>query len=668
MNKSLQKAANNKYTRDNLCIEITLDFGKNKQNYNINQPKQKRCHLIDKSKIVKSLNETSQKQFTAIRLREEFPPCSILIFSIGSVIIVGLKKLGLTSLGVLQAASAIADTQEYPITISNVEIVNNVSTFSLFKINFLLLQEFFKKNMIAFTYVPESFPGLFFKVLVPMRHLQKGDTIGRYYTRAANEREIDDKDVIINNFRCKTVLIFQVGKCTILGASGRDDIQIIFKMLFGFFWYFIDRSVHVSEKELEEQRKRYHIPPLSWYLMTDFFLRTVPGCKLKPDNVLPNIIIQKDNNQCTSNKNLNDLKDNVHRLNFFNNCILKKIGSQDQHKKWLLCSLLPNRNHQFCQKKNKFEEKLSKELKTIYQNDLQHNVILEQRLKNLFNKAESCNIPEDCSLSLILRYIFNNYEKYLMMEKINKRIFMKANLKWKQIQHNRSVSLIGSRNKKTLEDRKKHKLNIQRLDQFEHIYDIVKNIINKKENIDDIAAFLKIDSHIFSSYFERDNNNNNNQFDFNRPNNELYTYMTPAQEFFNGNGQYSVYTETHENKKGILDFMINEEMSDSIKNNITNVNINNIGTKVYLDIKAIETFLDEQIHHGVINAPLSNYRTQHHQSSQTRIILEDFKTKTLNCNFPNKDINNKKNIINTEMDKSCVKDSQKECCGCTILR
>jgi len=703
MNRRIEKIAHNRYTRDNLCIGVSLDFGQNQQNVYFEQKKKKKKQkpfLIDKDIMVKSLNETSQKQFTALRLREEYPPCSILIFSMGSVIIVGLRKLGLTPLSVLQAVSAIADTQEHPITISNVEIVNVVSTFNLFKLNFPSLKEFFREHKIAFTHVPDSFPGLFFKVLVPIRHLKRGETIGGYYTRAARERESGDTEAMKKNFRGKTVLVFQVGKCTILGACGGDDIHVIFKMLFGFFWYFIDNLVHLSDEEFENGKKKYHIPPLSWYLMTDFFLRTVPDYQLKSNvifaDLFPSLASKKTLvDKCTSlYSSPSSLDVATDFLTVIRQRMLRQTWREDYREWFLKLLVVPRRSssplpppppllllkqqpspplstkiflrkhHQsvfekdldkLCREEEEEEEEERRE-RIGYKNlslTMQQSYGKLKRLQNLTRVL--CKLEErlakrnnTLATSYWTRCLFEGFEEYIPPSPMPPPPPSSSLLLTTPMPSSRS-HLTNDAFNKIRKLRSNHKMKIRQLNQLEEIYDLVNRTTSEGRS-DEIADFLGIDSYIISGLLNKDS-----PIPIKRSSvfSKDYTHMTPAQIFFNkhlynNNKKYGNKTSEilNENRRGILDFIIGEEEEDvehdqcsenlvrgnssiatavTIDDNNDDDNENNNSTKTYLDIQAIEKFLEDQGQHGIIFAPLSNYRTQHHQSLQTRLILENLK-------------------------------------------
>nr|BDT62457.1 MAG: wsv303-like protein [Melicertus latisulcatus pemonivirus] len=268
---------------DNNCVSIVLDFGKNKQQSH------SRTHgsrssanpinvMLDRSLVMLTERETSQKQFTALKCRDSF--YSILVFASGALIVVGLQDSSLTRLCVIKSISSIVDTLEYPVRVKRVTIVNTVSTFNRFSLNFTSsLRDFFVRHCIAFNYNPETFPGMFFKVRVPSLPLEKGETIGEYYTRAALSREEKDRRNVSSLFRFKTVLVFKVGKCTVLGECGGDDMSVISKLLFGFFFYFMDHHIKLSVSEAMRMIDKYGIPPLEWYLFSDFFFYTHPYVK-----------------------------------------------------------------------------------------------------------------------------------------------------------------------------------------------------------------------------------------------------------------------------------------------------------------------------------------------------------------------------------------------------
>nr|BDV49831.1 MAG: wsv303-like protein [Penaeus semisulcatus pemonivirus] len=260
---------------DNNCVSVVLDFGKNRQKpYSHTH----NGRMLDRSRIMLTERETSQKQFTALKCRDSF--YSILVFASGALIVVGLQDSSLTRLCVIKAISSIADTLEYPITLKRVTIVNTVSTFNRFSLNFTnSLRDFFIRHCIAFNYNPETFPGMFFKVRVPSRPLKVGETIGEYYTRAALDRDKNNRKNVSSLFRFKTVLIFKVGKCTVLGECGGDDMSVISRLLFGFFFYFMDHHIKLSVSEAVRIMDLYGIPPLEWYLYSDFFFYTHPYVK-----------------------------------------------------------------------------------------------------------------------------------------------------------------------------------------------------------------------------------------------------------------------------------------------------------------------------------------------------------------------------------------------------
>lgn len=264
---TIVRAARNCFTTDNNCISVEVAFvdenGKPSSNCSIN-----------KDLLVRSMRETSQKQFTALKQREGYPPCSVLIFEKGSVIVVGLQDLRLAKLCILQVSSTICDSLDRPIALKRVDVVNTVSTFSMFKLAFVDLITFMNTYRLGILYVPDSFPGIFCKVLVPKRNLFPHETVASYYTDAAIRRdELGAAYKASDYFRGKTVLVFQVGKCTLLGASD-CDIHNIFQMLYCFFVHFPHRDIRVSKGEFAKLCVKFNIPPLSWYRYIDFFLRT----------------------------------------------------------------------------------------------------------------------------------------------------------------------------------------------------------------------------------------------------------------------------------------------------------------------------------------------------------------------------------------------------------
>ena len=231
--------------------------------------------VIDRTRMILSERDTSQKQFTALKSRSTF--FSVLKFETGAVIVVGLQDPALTGLCVAKAVTDIADTLKYPIRIRNVSIVNTVSTFSRFNLNFVSLREWFNRHCIAYIYNPETFPGMFFKLRVPAKKLEKGETLGEYYTKVAAMRYNGDPNFDITDWlRVKTVLTFKVGKVTVLGECGRDDVSVIAKLLFGLFHYFMDHNIKVSAREARRLRARYGIPPLVWFLHIDMFFHSHP--------------------------------------------------------------------------------------------------------------------------------------------------------------------------------------------------------------------------------------------------------------------------------------------------------------------------------------------------------------------------------------------------------
>ena len=262
MHPLLGSVARVPYTTDNNCLSVILDFGQNA------------CRL-DRSRIVLSERETSQKQFTALKCRHSF--YSALVFSSGKLIVVGLQDLRLVELCVANTVSSIADTLEHPVSVKSVSIVNTVSTFNRFAVNLTDVRDFFVRHCIAFTFNPDTFPGMFFKVRVPSRPLEKDETLGRYYTRVAAECEAKVPPVPPEGrFSMKTILVFKVGKCTVLGECGANDIDAISKLLFGFLFHFMDRGIKLSVPERDRLVRTYGVPPLEWYLHTHVFFYAHP--------------------------------------------------------------------------------------------------------------------------------------------------------------------------------------------------------------------------------------------------------------------------------------------------------------------------------------------------------------------------------------------------------
>ena len=246
--------------------------------------------VINRARMILSERDTSQKQFTALKSRAPF--YSVLKFETGAVIVVGLQDPALTNLCATKTVTDIADTLKYPIRIRNVSIVNTVSTFNRFHLNFTGIVEFFNRHCIAYVYNPETFPGMFFKLRVPARKLETGETLGEYYTRVAAMRDSKDPNYKVTDWlRVKTVLTFKVGKNTVLGECGNDDVSVISKLLFGLFHYFMDHSIKLSPNEARRIRARYGIPPLEWYLHVDMLFHSHPYVKPSRSDVLEAILI-----------------------------------------------------------------------------------------------------------------------------------------------------------------------------------------------------------------------------------------------------------------------------------------------------------------------------------------------------------------------------------------
>nr|BDT63184.1 MAG: wsv303-like protein [Hemigrapsus takanoi nimavirus] len=268
---------------DNNCVSILIDYGKNvktdNQEYGNGGGGNGVVSVIDRNRMVLSERYTSQKQFIALKSKESF--YSVLKFKTGAVIVVGLKETGLTDLCVVKAVASIADTLEYPISIKKVSVVNRVSTFNRFNLNFHGICSFFQRHCLAHNHYPETFPGMFFKIQVP-RNADDADSLkhlGAYYMQAALEcreaaNEEERNEIMNKKFIVKRILVFKVGKYTVLGKSARDDVSIESRLLFGFFHYFMDNAIKMSEKEILDIRRKYNIPPLEWFLFVDIFLHT----------------------------------------------------------------------------------------------------------------------------------------------------------------------------------------------------------------------------------------------------------------------------------------------------------------------------------------------------------------------------------------------------------
>lgn len=246
--------------------------------------------VINRAKMILSERDTSQKQFTALKSRAPF--FSVLKFETGAVIVVGLQDPALTKMCVAKAATDIADTLIYPISITNVSIVNTVSTFNRFYLNLGKIAKFFKRHSIAF-YNPDTFPGMFFKLRVPAKRLESGETLGSYYTKVARMSDTDPNFDLKDWMRPKTVLSFKVGKNTMLGECGCDDVSIIPKLLFGLFHYFMDHNIKVTSREAKRLRRRYGIPPLTWYLYVDIMFHSSPYKKPSREDVWATIVGEK---------------------------------------------------------------------------------------------------------------------------------------------------------------------------------------------------------------------------------------------------------------------------------------------------------------------------------------------------------------------------------------
>nr|BDT63437.1 MAG: wsv303-like protein [Sesarmops intermedium nimavirus]GBG35582.1 wsv303-like protein [Sesarmops intermedium nimavirus] len=294
---------------DNNCVSISIDFGQNagfepaeeEDDHKIiaangdahlsaitknkkMQQQQPFKTVISRARMILSERDTSQKQFTALKSRAPF--FSVLKFETGAVIVVGLQDPALTNLCVSKAVTDIADTLKYPIRIRNVSIVNTVSTFNRFHLNFIRIGEFFNRHCIAYIYNPETFPGMFFKLRVPAKKLEEEETLAEYYIKVATMRDSKCPSFDINEWlRVKTALIFKVGKITVLGECGRDDVSVISKLLFGLFHYFMDHNIKLSQSEARRIRDRYGIPSLEWYLYIDMLFHSHPYVKPTKEEV-----------------------------------------------------------------------------------------------------------------------------------------------------------------------------------------------------------------------------------------------------------------------------------------------------------------------------------------------------------------------------------------------
>nr|GAV93234.1 putative TATA-box bind protein [Chionoecetes opilio bacilliform virus] len=74
-------------------------------------------------------------------------------------------------------------------------------------------------------------------------------------------RDGGNPDFDINDWlRVKTALTFTVGKNTVLGECGPDDVSVISKLLFGLFHYFMHHNIKVSAREARRLLARYGYP------------------------------------------------------------------------------------------------------------------------------------------------------------------------------------------------------------------------------------------------------------------------------------------------------------------------------------------------------------------------------------------------------------------------
>nr|BDT63098.1 MAG: wsv303-like protein [Sicyonia whispovirus] len=245
--------------------------------------------VLSRERMMKSEKDTSQKQFTALKSRSSF--YSVLKFETGAVIVVGLQDPALSKLCVTNVVTDIADTLEHPIKIRNVSIVNTVSTFNRFQLSFSRISSFFDRHNIAYIYNPETFPGMFFKIRVPSRPLEPGESLAEYYSKVASMHGRPDFRMG-DYLRRKTALTFKVGKNTILGECGCGDVSTISKLLFGLFHYFMDHNIKMTAKELRTLRKRYGIPPLEWFLYTDILFHSAQYVKPTREEVERSINVE----------------------------------------------------------------------------------------------------------------------------------------------------------------------------------------------------------------------------------------------------------------------------------------------------------------------------------------------------------------------------------------
>ena len=133
---------------------------------------------------------------------------------------------------------------------------------------------------------------MFFKLRVPARKLERGETLGEYYTKVAAMRDSEGPNYKITDWlRVKTVLTFKVGKNTVLGECGCDDVSVISKLLFGLFHYFMDNNIKLSPNEARRLRDRYGIPPLEWYLHVDMLFHSHPYVKPSREDVKKAMLI-----------------------------------------------------------------------------------------------------------------------------------------------------------------------------------------------------------------------------------------------------------------------------------------------------------------------------------------------------------------------------------------
>lgn len=222
---------------------------------------------INKSLLSEFTINSSLKQFTAYRLHFADPSFSALMFENGSIMIVGLKDRDKIIDCVDTSLKNLADAINTDIMIGRVSIVNIVTSFNLFPIDFKSLQEYLRANNKAFIYNPLTFPGLFLRINVP-NYIIKRRSIQKFYesSKAGGCRD----------FRPIKVLIFQQGKTVMLGTQGEQDWIIAFEMLFALLINFTtsqgNASLDMTIDQRTELQKKYKFPRLGWFRKNKHFL------------------------------------------------------------------------------------------------------------------------------------------------------------------------------------------------------------------------------------------------------------------------------------------------------------------------------------------------------------------------------------------------------------